>query len=209
MFGNFKVPDFTEEEWAERVAEFEKEEAEREEREALHRLKIANIPPEFANASEFLPEVEEWAKNPTVGLLMQGEAGRGKTYQAASALKEISKTDRVLFSTFDQIKHDCRDCFNNQLRESDVITSYVFPYCLLIDDMGKEQMTQWSLPIMFEIIKRRGEKLRPTIITTNYTGRELMKRLTVDGDVVTAKAFISRLSAYKIVKVEGNDRRKN
>lgn len=208
-FGRFKIPEKTPEEWAEWNAMLEREEQEKKEREAYQRFKDAHIPIEYENATDLLSDVKNWTDNPTIGLLLTGESGRGKTYQASGALKEITKKDRALFTTFDQIKHDCKDCFHDYRRESDVIRDYVFPYCLLIDDMGKEQMTAWSLPIMFEIIKKRGEKLRPTIITTNYSGKELQRRFTVDGDIVTAKALISRMSAYKIIKVEGDDRRKN
>lgn len=209
MFGNFKIPEKTPEEWAEWNAMLEREEQEKKAQEAYQRLKDAHIPREYENATDLLPEVKEWAQNPTVGLLLTGESGRGKTYQASGALKEITRTNRALFTTFDEIKHDCKDCFKDYRRESDVIRDYVFPYCLLIDDMGKEQVTEWSLPILFEIIKKRGEKLRPTIITTNYSGKELQKRLTVNGEIVTAKALISRMSAYKIIKMDGKDRRKS
>ena len=208
MFSKFQIPEKTPEEWAEWDAEIDRQEDEIKQREAYQRFKDAHIPLEFENATDMRAEVKEWAESPTIGLLLQGESGRGKTYQASAALREITKTDRGLFTTFDQIKHDCKDCFQDYRRESDVIRDYVFPYCLLIDDMGKEQATSWSLPIMFEIIKKRGEKLRPTIITTNYNGLELMKRLTVDGEVVTAKAIISRLSAYRIVNEWDEDRRK-
>lgn len=208
MFSNLQIPEKTPEEWAEWDAMLEREEQEKKQREAYQRFKDAHIPSEYENATDILPDVQEWANNPTVGLLFTGESGRGKTYQASGALKEIAKKNRALFTTFDHIKHDCKDCFHDYRRESDVIRDYVFPYCLLIDDMGKEQMTSWSLPIMFEIIKKRGEKLRPTIITTNYSGKELQRRFTVDGDIVTAKALISRFSAYKIIKMEGEDRRK-
>ena len=208
MFGNFSIPERTREEWDEWNAMLEREEQERKRLEVAKRIESARIPLEYANATDLLPEVREWLESPTVGLLLTGESGRGKTYQACGALREMAKENRALFTTFDLIKHDCKDCFADYRRESDVITDYVFPHCLLIDDMGKEQATPWSLPIMFEIIKRRGEKLRPTIVTTNYTGKELMRRFTVDGDVTTAKALISRFSAYTIVPVKGEDRRK-
>ena len=50
----------------------------------------------------------------------------------------------------------------------------------------------------------------PTIITTNYSGRELINKFVVDEkDLVTAKAIISRMSEYSKLRIEGPDRRLN
>lgn len=167
----------------------------------------AYIPLEFLDAHDIRDDVSNWVKNPTRGLLLQGESGRGKTYQACCALRELSDRGKVLFSTFTEIKRDAKDCFQGYRREAEAIAQYTLPYCLLIDDVGKEQMTAWNLPIFFEIIKKRGEKLRPTIITTNNNGHELLKKFTINGDRATADAILSRFSAYTIIKISGRDRR--
>lgn len=210
MLTSFKMPERTREEWDAWNAQLEAEEEENKKRETHKRILDAHIPDEFIGAFELLPEIEVWLENkPTKGLLLQGLSGRGKTYQACAALKRMAWDGRVLFSTFTDIKHAAKDCFQGLQRESDAITQYTIPYCLLIDDIGKEQMTAWNLPIFFEIIKKRGEKLKPTIITTNDTGQQLLRKFTVDGDRATADAILSRFSAYKIIKMEGKDRRKS
>ena len=209
MMTCFKIPEKTPEEWAAWDAELEAEEEENRNRETHKRILDAHIPSEFIDASELLPEIEIWLENkPTKGLLLQGLSGRGKTYQACAALKRMAWDGRVLFSTFTDIKHAAKDCFNGYQRESDAIAQYTAPYCLLIDDIGKEQMTPWSLPIFFEIIKKRGERLKPTIITTNDTGKQLLDKFTIDGDRATADAILSRFSTYKIIKMNDKDRRK-
>lgn len=209
MLTSFEKPDRTPEEWKAWDAEIEEELERMRKREVHRRILEAHIPEEFADASELLPDIEEWAESkPTKGLLLQGLSGRGKTYQACAVLKRMAADGRVLFSTFTDIKHSAKDCFQGYVRESDAIKEYTLPYCLLIDDVGKEQMTAWNLPIFFEIIKKRGERLRPTIITTNDSGKQLLDKFTVDGDRATADAILSRFSAYKIIRMDGEDRRK-
>ena len=209
MLTCFKMPDLTPEEWEARDAELAAEEELKRHQEIRDRIKAAHIPDEYIDAIDIIDEIAEWAEsNPTKGLLMQGKSGRGKTYQAACVLKKMAEDHRVLFTTFTDIKHAAKDCFNGYTREHEVIAQYTLPHCLLIDDVGKEQMTAWSLPIFFEIIKKRGEKLRPTIITTNDDGKQLLEKFTVDGDRATADAILSRFSAYRIIKLEGQDRRK-
>lgn len=210
MLTSFKIPERTPEEWAEWNAALEAEERESKRKEVHKRILNAHIPEEFINAFELEPEIEDWIKSkPTKGLLLQGLSGRGKTYQACAVLKRMANDGRVLFSTFTDIKHAAKDCFQGLQRESEAIAQYTVPYCLLIDDVGKEQITEWSLPIFFEIVKKRGEKLKPTIITTNNTGKQLLSKFTVNGDRTTADAILSRFSAYKIIKIEGDDRRKD
>ena len=209
MLTSFKKPNRTPEEWAAWDAEIAAEDESRRMNEIAKRIRAAHIPLEYAEASEIREEIAKWADgDPDKGLLMQGPSGRGKTYQAVCALKRMANEHRVLFTTFADIKHAAKDCFHGYIREHEVIAEYTLPHCLLIDDVGKEQMTAWSLPIFFEIIKKRGEKLRPTIITTNDTGKQLLSKFTIDGDRATADAILSRLSAYEIVKMNGEDRRR-
>lgn len=209
MMTSFKIPEKTPEEWAKWDAELAAEEELKRQRDIQERINEAHIPREYINACEVMDEIAEWVNsNPTKGLLMQGLSGRGKTYQAVCALKLMAMNNRVLFTTFTDIKHAAKDCFNGYQRESDAIAQYTVPHCLLIDDVGKEQMTAWNLPIFFEIIKKRGERLKPTIITTNDAGKQLREKFTVDGDRATADAILSRFSAYKIIKMQGEDRRK-
>lgn len=209
MMTSFKIPEHTRDEWDAINEEVERYETEQEEREVLNRILRSGIPPEFKDANDIRKDVSEWVSSPTKGLLLQGEPGVGKTYQAFSALKEMARIGTINFCTFDDIKHACKACFDGYERESDVIARYTVPNCLVIDDIGKEHATSWLLPIMFEVIKKRGERLKHTIVTTNHTGKELREKFTVNDDYVTAKAMLSRLSEYRIIKINGKDRRNN
>lgn len=205
----FQRPDFTPDEikrMNREAAEFEQEEL----RKMIQtRISNANIPRGYINAKADDKDVLAWLQNPEYGLLLQGLPGRGKTYQAVGALMEMAKETTIRFTTFKQIIDECKASFDNATEsELSVISRCKNCGCLLIDDMGSERVTEWSLPIIFEIIDGRCANEKPTIITTNYTGEEIMSRLTLNGDQTRAKAIISRMYRYKSILIEGNDRRR-
>ena len=42
-----------------------------------------------------------------------------------------------------------------------------------MDDLGKEQCTEWSVSTLYSILNDRYEDMKPTIITANYNADEL------------------------------------
>lgn len=65
---------------------------------------------------------------------------------------------------------------------------------LIIDDIGSEQPTEWGVSKIFAIINARYEGYMPTIITTNYSGPELVQRMTPEsGDSRNAEKTLDRL----------------
>lgn len=207
----FKVPEYTAEQWAQKAAEVRAWEAAQESAKKKQRNANAGIPARYITATPDFPGVREWAESPTVGLLIQGKVGRGKTHQACGALMAymdggMNRTAR--FATFDDLLRECKATFSNWDTEEAVIARYANTGMLCIDDMGKEHATEWSLPIIFAIINKRSMNGRPTIITTQYTGEQIFERLTVNGDDETARAIISRMMEYKRVRIEGKDWRR-
>ena len=75
------------------------------------------------------------------------------------------------------------------------VDAYTDVPLLVIDDLGKEQPTEWAISRIYAIINARYEALMPTIITTNYSEAELLRRLTPkdSNDTTTADAAIDRL----------------
>ena len=66
---------------------------------------------------------------------------------------------------------------------------------LIIDDLGKEKATEWTSQTIYSIINARYENERPIVITTNYTLKNLVDRMTPSGsqDSITAAAAVDRL----------------
>jgi DNA replication protein DnaC len=82
--------------------------------------------------------------------------------------------------------------FANQTH-GDVIERLTSCSLLVIDDLGKERLTQRMETDLFSIIDERTSNKRPTIITTNYNGSGLSDRFN-NGE--TGTAIIRRLKDY-------------
>lgn len=137
------------------------------------------------------------------GLYFSGPYGTGKTHLAAGIALELCKRMKpvIMLSMIDMLAR-IRDTFDDRTQESEarlmaVLTSVDL---LVIDDLGKEAPSEWTLEKLYQVINARYERKRPVIITTNYTDQELINRLAkIDSsgryrlDVKTAKAIVSRL----------------
>ena len=80
---------------------------------------------------------------------------------------------------------------------------------LVLDDLGKEDATEWSVGTVFSVLDARYEDMRPTIVTSNYAPGVLADRLARRGERVTAEAIASRISqTCRPVYLGGRDRRR-
>ena len=68
-------------------------------------------------------------------------------------------------------------------------------------DLGKENSTDNSIALIYQIINRLYEYEKPVIVTTNFTSVALRKKLGEKGD-----AIISRLAEMcEFIKISGED----
>lgn len=80
---------------------------------------------------------------------------------------------------------------------------------LVLDDLGKEDATEWSVGTVFSVLDARYEDMRPNIVTSNYAPGALADRLARRGERVTAEAIASRISqTCRPVYLGGRDRRR-
>lgn len=134
------------------------------------------------------------------GLFITGPMGTGKTHLAAAIANQLMhEGTAVICMTMIDLLDRIRQTFNSSGdrwadNEATVLNKYKRVALLIIDDMGKEPATKWAVSKIYAIINARYEACLPTIITTNYTDSELVRRLTPeDGDPTTAAATIDRL----------------
>lgn len=216
MLASFKLPNLTPEEWEANDREVDAWRAAEEERERAMRVVRSGIPERFRKSDVALCDdrVRVYASGSLGnGLLLQGTFGSGKTYAACAVM--LSRLGEgahgrpltARFVTMDDLLRECRATFNGYDTEEAVVDRYANAGVLCIDDLGKERLTEWSLPILFSIINRRYERSKPTIITTNYRGIDLLRCMTVNGDDTTAKAIISRMATYERIELDMTDRR--
>lgn len=164
----------------------------------------------YRTAAAFGKAITEGSK--PKGLFISGDIGTGKTFLASCLAADLLRRDKaVLWSNASDILRALRASYNNsRVSEEEVIARYVRPGILVLDDLGKERPTEWSVEQLFSIVNARYDKRKPVIVTTNYGGDELVRRLTprpdADGyaDDTTALSIVDRLKAMSnIINLEG------
>lgn len=155
-------------------------------------------------ADNFREKLPRYNPNPgRNGLFITGPKGTGKTHLVAAIANKLMNQGipvvcMTMIDLLERIKStytNTRQRFGGGYDAADVLDAYTAVSLLIIDDLGKEQATEWAIAKIYAIINARYEALMPTIITTNYSEAELIKRLTPKetGDPTTADAAIDRL----------------
>ena len=137
-------------------------------------------------------------------VLWLGPPGVGKSFLVqAVGYQAIKAGHAVLYrSVFDVV----RDFLHDEAlsAEDKVLSKYLKPDLLIVDDMGMKQLPKRSGEYLFEIIMRRYET-RSTMMTSNRPLEDWGKRL---GDVPTATAILDRfLHHAEVVQMNGRSYR--
>lgn len=145
------------------------------------------------------------------GLILVGNNGVGKTHLACSIANELIKNGiPIIYGTLINLLAELKNTYDvyNNISEMKIIKLYEKVDLLIIDDLGKEKPSEWGLEKLFTIINSRYENNLPVIITTNYDQNSLIDRLSINGEIETAKSIISRLyEMCYLVKIEDRDHR--
>lgn len=145
----------------------------------------------------------------TDSLYMTGPKGTGKTHLAAAMIREIvlDRTPSHGISDLEWISApdlllEIRATFRDGAEQSEkgIIEQYSECRLLVLDDLGVEKTTEWSLQTLYTIIDRRYREERQTIVTSNLNLDELAEKLD--------DRIASRLSELcRVVVLTGPDRR--
>lgn len=145
------------------------------------------------------------------GLYIEGTNGTGKTHLAAAiALQLIDAGVPVVCKTSADLLSDVKKAFDDSsITEAAVLKAYKDADLLIIDDLGKEQVTDWSISTLYNILNDRYEDMKPTIITTNFGADDLIEAETPKGfDSSKARAIVSRLREVStVLTMVGDDYR--
>lgn len=187
------------------------EEAERRERAArlaeLRRAiyRAAGIRPRFMGAvpdPANVPHVETGGN-----LYIVGDTDAGKTHAATALVKAYidahvreafgghlicNRAARII--NVPDLMSEWKATYDGSGTEEDVTRRYGDADLLVLDDMGKGAPTAWALERLFQIVNRRYDNLRPTVVTTQYEPPALGRRLAETGDRETARAIVRRLT---------------
>ncbi len=137
-------------------------------------------------------------------LLLVGKTGTGKTHISTAIAREIIKMGfDVLYDTAQNIFSDFEtDRFKNSYSQTEPkADKYLECDLLILDDLGTEFVTPFTLSCLYNLINTRQNRGLSTIISTNLSPDELSKRYE--------DRIYSRLigSGYRVLAFVGPDRR--
>lgn len=144
------------------------------------------------------------------GIYICGVQGAGKTWMACRIAKGWlyrGMGDARFVSSVNLIS-EIGSSYGSNGNEALVLSKYMFCDLLIVDDLGKEVPSQWSLSKLFEVFDSRYANNRPTIVTTQFDTGTLARRMSKSGDPETAMAIVSRFrEKYRGMNLGDVDRR--
>ncbi|MGN0612588.1 MAG: ATP-binding protein [Porcipelethomonas sp.] len=133
-------------------------------------------------------------------ILMFGRTGLGKTHLSLAIANEVLKKGfNVLYdSSLNYLNQIEKEHFGRDNSGSDTLTQLLSADLLILDDLGSEYDKQFYVSTIYNIINTRLNKGLPTIISTNLSHEEMLKKYD--------ERIISRLFAiYESFEFVGMD----
>ena len=144
-------------------------------------------------------------------LYYHGGYGTGKTFLVSLIAKElVIKGKKIEFGNVPALLDEIKRTFNDPtVSAQQVLKRYLDCDVLIMDDIGTEKVSDWSVVTLYQIIDGRYNAELPIIFTSNLTPEELQARYA-EKDKLNAGRIGSRLAQMCYVGSLGNrDRRKS
>lgn len=175
------------------------------------RVKLSRIPRAFQDAAladDTQRTLSELESGKLIGVVLRGATGRGKTTAACAMLSAHLQNELGRFTTMNDLLHRVRGAYSSGENAEEVFGIYRGTPLLVLDDLGKENVSADSITRLFELLDARINNKRPTIVTTQFQNNELLKRYRgkVDDREMIA-AVLSRLALFRAIEFQGVDRR--
>lgn len=157
------------------------------------RLERAGVGVRFQKAASTQAKELALALSQGKNVFISGAVGSGKTHLACAVARELLAKNLVRNVQFAR----CVSLFDEIKRSFNAGTDALLPYrtcgVLVLDDLGKQASTPWSLERLFDLVDDRYSRCLPTISTSNYNPRDLIVHLACSRDMAVSQAIVSRL----------------
>ncbi len=159
---------------------------------------------------------EEFVKKfPTKdGFLLMGPSGLGKTHIAVGTISELTLKHGVkcMFKDFFYLLSELKQAYSEGTPENDVIEPLVKADVLVIDELGKGRSNEWELNILDQLISKRYNASKKTLITTNYVTYDIAQDIGDKHEILEVRVgerIASRLHEMcEFLYLKGKDYRK-
>jgi len=115
---------------------------------------------------------QEYDPRDSVGLLMIGEIGTGKTHLTVGIIKELIRTKGIscLFYDYRELLKEIQNSYSPsvQATEFGILRPVFDAEVLVIDELGGQTTSEWVWDTVSLIINTRYNAQKPVIITTNF-----------------------------------------
>lgn len=136
-------------------------------------------------------------------MIFYGTCGTGKTHLACSIANKIVSDNAgdVMYTKIYELTGSIKDTWSNSdASESDVIKQYTDADLLIIDEVGVQFGSEAEQMILFRVLNKRYEDIKPTIIVSNlddkgldkYLGERIIDRMYEGGGGMIAFDWDSR-----------------
>lgn len=135
-----------------------------------------------------LEYVEQFRPDSGDSLLLTGPVGTGKTHLAAAiSMALMEREHKVVFGTISTLLSEIRYSYSDQHpdnTEAKLFERYTTCDLLVIDDLGKERVSEWTEQLVFDIINTRYENNKALVITTNLGLQNIRKKYRDTGEAL-------------------------
>lgn len=156
----------------------------------------------YAYVQKFCDELKT---NPGQGLFIHGSTGSGKSYLLGCIANYMLGQMSVRYMVYADFLDSLRATFNRDAEHSEqqLVDEVKNVDLLLLDDLGIERPTEFSLKYLAQIIDYRYRNLKPLVVTSNFTLTELIGRFQTD---LYGERIVWRLGEIcsNILELKGN-----
>ena len=141
---------------------------------------------------------------PLPNVFMFGVTGSGKSHLAVSILRDHFESGRaygkrIIYTTSTEFFYKLKQAIDLASEYERLIRSAIECDLLVLDDLGSEKVSEWSVEVLSMIIDKRYCELRPVIASSNLPPAEVQERYgaRVASRLCTGYSFAIEMSDYR------------